>query len=91
MAYTRFRETEALLAGGTPRQQAEAVLRSAHQTTIALGALPLRREIELLAQRGPASPRTTGGHHYLVRGPAIPGHRGPAIPGHLAWPDKARG
>jgi hypothetical protein len=28
------------------------VLRSAHQTAVALGATPLRREIELLAQRG---------------------------------------
>jgi hypothetical protein len=33
------------------RQQAEPVLRPAHQTTMALGALPLRREIKLLAQR----------------------------------------
>jgi DNA-binding CsgD family transcriptional regulator/tetratricopeptide (TPR) repeat protein len=51
-AYARFRETEALLAGGASRQQAETVLRAAHQTTVALGAGPLRREIELLAQRG---------------------------------------
>jgi DNA-binding NarL/FixJ family response regulator len=28
------------------------VLRAAHQTTVTLGAKPLRREIELLAQRG---------------------------------------
>jgi DNA-binding CsgD family transcriptional regulator/tetratricopeptide (TPR) repeat protein len=53
VAYARFREAEALLlAGGTPRQQAETVLEAAHQTTAALGAEPLRREIELLAQRG---------------------------------------
>jgi DNA-binding CsgD family transcriptional regulator/tetratricopeptide (TPR) repeat protein len=51
-AYARFREAEALLAGGASRQQAEIVLRAAHQTTVALGAGPLRREIELLAQRG---------------------------------------
>jgi DNA-binding CsgD family transcriptional regulator len=52
-AYARFRQAEALLlADGTPRQQAETVLRAAHQTTAALGAEPLRREIELLAQRG---------------------------------------
>jgi DNA-binding CsgD family transcriptional regulator/tetratricopeptide (TPR) repeat protein len=51
-AYAHFRQAEALLAGGTPRQQAETVLRPAHQTTIALGAQPLRHEIELLAQRG---------------------------------------
>jgi predicted ATPase/DNA-binding CsgD family transcriptional regulator len=53
VAYARFRQAEALLlAGGTPRQQAETVLEAAHQTTAALGAEPLRREIELLAQRG---------------------------------------
>jgi DNA-binding CsgD family transcriptional regulator/tetratricopeptide (TPR) repeat protein len=51
-AYARFREAEALLAGGASRQQAETALRAAHQTTVALGAGPLRREIELLVQRG---------------------------------------
>jgi DNA-binding CsgD family transcriptional regulator/tetratricopeptide (TPR) repeat protein len=51
-AYARFRQAEALLVGGTPRHQAETVLRVAHQTAVALGAAPLRREIELLAQRG---------------------------------------
>jgi DNA-binding CsgD family transcriptional regulator len=51
-AYARFRLAEALLAGGSPRGRAEAALRPAHQTTVALGAMPLRREIELLAQRG---------------------------------------
>jgi DNA-binding CsgD family transcriptional regulator/tetratricopeptide (TPR) repeat protein len=51
-AYTRFRLAEALLAGGSPRRQAEVALHPAHQTAVALGAMPLRREIELLAQRG---------------------------------------
>jgi len=51
-AYARFRQAEALLAGGSPRGQAEVALRPAHQTAVALGAGPLRREIELLAQRG---------------------------------------
>ena len=51
-AYARFRLAEALLAGGAPRGQAEAALRPAHQTVVELGAMPLRREIELLAQRG---------------------------------------
>jgi DNA-binding CsgD family transcriptional regulator/tetratricopeptide (TPR) repeat protein len=51
-AYARWRQAEALLAVGAPRQQAEAVLRPAHQTAVILGAAPLRREIELLAQRG---------------------------------------
>ena len=48
-------------ASGRPRRCSPAArpatkprpsLRTAHQTTVALGALPLRREIELLAQRG---------------------------------------
>src|SRR4029453_18016647 len=52
VAYARFRQAEALVAGGTPHQQAETVLWQAHQTAVELGAAPLRREIELLAQRG---------------------------------------
>jgi DNA-binding CsgD family transcriptional regulator len=51
-AYARFRLSEALLGSGAPRGQVEAALRPAHQTTVALSAAPLRREIELLAQRG---------------------------------------
>jgi DNA-binding CsgD family transcriptional regulator len=51
-AYARFREAEALLADRSSRPQAEQVLRSAHQTAVALDAAPLRREIELLAKRG---------------------------------------
>jgi DNA-binding CsgD family transcriptional regulator len=51
-AYARFRQAEALLAEGGSRPQAEQVLRRAHRTTVALGAEPLRREVELLAQRG---------------------------------------
>jgi DNA-binding CsgD family transcriptional regulator/tetratricopeptide (TPR) repeat protein len=51
-AYACFRQAEALLAGGPLRTQAESVLVPAHQTAVALGAAPLRREIQLLAQRG---------------------------------------
>ena len=51
-AYARFREAEALLARRTPRSEAEQALRAAHQTVVRLGAAPLQREIELLAQRG---------------------------------------
>jgi Bacterial regulatory proteins, luxR family len=51
-AYACFRQAEALLAGGPLHTQAESVLRPAHQTAVALGAAPLRREIELLAKRG---------------------------------------
>jgi DNA-binding CsgD family transcriptional regulator/tetratricopeptide (TPR) repeat protein len=51
-AYARFRQAEALLAAGAPRAEVEPVLRAAHRATVALGAGPLRREIELLARRG---------------------------------------
>ena len=51
-AYARFRQAEALLASGPHHKQAETVLRPAHQTAVALGAAPLGRQIELLAQRG---------------------------------------
>jgi DNA-binding CsgD family transcriptional regulator/tetratricopeptide (TPR) repeat protein len=51
-AYGRFRQAEALLAVRPHHNQAETVLRPAHQTAVALGAAPLRLEIELLAQRG---------------------------------------
>jgi DNA-binding CsgD family transcriptional regulator/tetratricopeptide (TPR) repeat protein len=51
-AYAGYRQAEALLAGGGSRTQVEATLRAAHQTTVTLGAGPLRREVELLAQRG---------------------------------------
>jgi DNA-binding NarL/FixJ family response regulator len=51
-AYACFRQVEALWAGGPLHTQAESVLRPAHQTAVALGAAPLRREMELLAKRG---------------------------------------
>jgi hypothetical protein len=51
-AYARFRQGEALLAARAPRAQVATILGPAHQTAMALGAAPLRREIELLAQRG---------------------------------------
>jgi DNA-binding NarL/FixJ family response regulator len=41
-----------MLAAKEPRAQIQPVLRAAHQATKALGAGPLQREIELLAQRG---------------------------------------
>jgi hypothetical protein len=51
-AYARFRLAEALLAIGGSHKQAQAAGRFAHHTAVALGAAPLRREVELLAQRG---------------------------------------
>jgi ATP/maltotriose-dependent transcriptional regulator MalT len=49
-AYCRWRQAEALVA---ERRAAEAVdaARQAHQAAVRLGALPLQRELELLAQR----------------------------------------
>jgi DNA-binding CsgD family transcriptional regulator len=51
-AYARFRQAEALLAARAPRTRTEPVIRAAYRTAVALGAGPLRREIELLAWRG---------------------------------------
>jgi tetratricopeptide (TPR) repeat protein len=68
-AYARFRQAEALLARRAARLQAEQILRTAYQTAVQLGAEPLRREIELLAQRGrlqlaePANATPNPRHH----------------------------
>jgi DNA-binding CsgD family transcriptional regulator/tetratricopeptide (TPR) repeat protein len=51
-AYARWRQAEALLLGGLGREQVEPSLRAAHQTTVELGAAPLRAEIEALTRRG---------------------------------------
>jgi DNA-binding NarL/FixJ family response regulator len=51
-ARARFRQAEAMLATRAPRAEAEEALRAAHTVADRLGAAPLRRELELLAQRG---------------------------------------
>jgi DNA-binding CsgD family transcriptional regulator/tetratricopeptide (TPR) repeat protein len=51
VAYARWRQAEATLAAGGARGDVAAVLRSAHATAVALGARPLRREVEALARR----------------------------------------
>jgi DNA-binding CsgD family transcriptional regulator/tetratricopeptide (TPR) repeat protein len=51
-SYARWRQAEALLLGGLGREQVEPSLRAAHQTTVELGAAPLRAEIAALARRG---------------------------------------
>jgi DNA-binding CsgD family transcriptional regulator len=51
-AYAQWRQAEALLASRAPRAQAEEPLRVTHAVAVRLGAVPLRRELELLAQRG---------------------------------------
>jgi DNA-binding CsgD family transcriptional regulator len=48
----RFRQAEALLASRAPRIQVEEVLGAALAVATQLGAAPLRRELESLAQRG---------------------------------------
>jgi DNA-binding CsgD family transcriptional regulator len=50
-AYCRWREAEALVAAGASRTEAGAPLREAHAVAARLGAKPLLRELELLAQR----------------------------------------
>jgi DNA-binding NarL/FixJ family response regulator len=50
-AYCRWRETEALVAVDAPRTAAAIPLRYAHTIATRIGAEPLRRELELLAQR----------------------------------------
>jgi DNA-binding CsgD family transcriptional regulator len=50
-AYCRWRQTEALVAMDASRTAAAIPLRSAHTVATRVGAEPLRRELELLAQR----------------------------------------
>jgi DNA-binding CsgD family transcriptional regulator/tetratricopeptide (TPR) repeat protein len=50
-AYCRWREAEALVAGGASRLEAAAPLRTAYAVATRLDAKPLRRELELLAAR----------------------------------------
>ncbi len=50
-AYCRWRETEALVTVDAPRTAAAIPLRSAHTVATRVGAEPLQRELELLAQR----------------------------------------
>jgi hypothetical protein len=62
-ASTRYRQTEALLAGGRSRTDAEAALHAAH-TAVTFRAGTLQRKIELLGQRGP--PETGGAGRSAV-------------------------
>ena len=52
VACARWREAEALLATRASRARAEQALGAAYAVAVRLGAVPLRRELELLAQRG---------------------------------------
>ncbi len=50
-AYCRWRQAEALVAAGATRVEASVPLREAHAVAARLAAEPLRRELELLAER----------------------------------------
>jgi DNA-binding CsgD family transcriptional regulator len=49
LAYARYREAEAVLTSRGPRETAANALRSAHAIAVELGAVPLAREIVVLA------------------------------------------
>ena len=51
VAYCRWRQAEALVAAGASRTEAAVPLREAHAVAARIGASPLLRELELLAQR----------------------------------------
>ena len=50
-AYCRWRQAEALVAAGASRAEASVPLREAHAVATRIGAKPLLRELELLAER----------------------------------------
>ena len=50
-AYCRWRQAEALVSVGATRAEASMPLREAHAVATRMGAVPLVRELELLAQR----------------------------------------
>ena len=50
-AYCHWREAETLVAVGASRTEASMPLRQAHAVAVQIGAGPLLRELELLAQR----------------------------------------
>ena len=51
VAYCRWRQAEALVMAGASRRDAAVPLRAAHAVAARIGASPLLRELELLAQR----------------------------------------
>jgi len=50
-AYCHWREAETLVAAGASRTEASVPLRQAHAAAVHIGAGPLLREVEMLAQR----------------------------------------
>ena len=70
-AYCRWRQAEALVAAGASRVEAAAPLREAHAAAARIGASPLLRELELLAQRARLD-------FAPQRGTSTEAHRSPA-------------
>jgi DNA-binding CsgD family transcriptional regulator len=66
-AYAALRETECLLAAGGPRPEAERLVQEALATATALGADPLRAEVESVARRGRLSTQPSGAAEPDVR------------------------
>jgi hypothetical protein len=80
-AYCRWREAEALVAAGASRTEAAVPLREAHAAAARVGAKPLLRELELLAQRA----------RLDLAPPEAPVTRSTAGSGQGSRPDTARG
>jgi hypothetical protein len=59
-AYCRWRQTEALVAADAPRADAAVPFAAAYAVAARLGARPLLRELELLAERTGLDPRMPG-------------------------------
>ncbi len=68
-AYCRWRQAEALVAAGAPRAEASVPLRDAYAVAARIGAQPLRRELELLAERARLDPMPQdAGPDHVVEG-----------------------
>ena len=75
-AYCRWRQAEALIAAGAARTEAAVLLREAHAVATRIGAKPLLRQLELLAQRArldlaPPQAAFPGGKHGLAEFPGL--------------------
>jgi DNA-binding CsgD family transcriptional regulator/tetratricopeptide (TPR) repeat protein len=72
-AYCRWRRAEALVSTGAPRSEANVPLRDAYAVAARIGAKPLLRELELLAERARLDPMPPdAGPHHAEQGLAEP-------------------
>ncbi len=72
-AYCRWRQAEALVSAGAPRAEASVPLRDAYAVAARIGAQPLRRELELLAERARLDPMPPdAGRHHANEGLEAP-------------------